>query len=63
MQCTDYILFPLSSFCLVGVGVLLAADGQSTSRVSGLPLGPLTRVYFALLSLDNYVVLFSMRPL
>jgi hypothetical protein len=31
--------------------------------VSGLPLGPLTRVYVALLSLDNYVVLLSMRPL
>jgi hypothetical protein len=50
---------------LVGVGVVLAADSQSTSAgwVSGLPLGPLTGVYFALLSLDNYVVLLSMRPL
>jgi hypothetical protein len=32
--------------------------------VSGLPLGPLTRFYLALLLLvDNYVILLSMRPL
>jgi hypothetical protein len=48
----------------IGVGVLVA-DSQSTSKSGyrALPLGPLTRVYFALLSLDNYVVLLSMRPL
>jgi hypothetical protein len=50
----------------VGVGVLLEADSQSTSTVwvSGLPLGPLTRFYLALLfSSGNYVILLSRRPL
>jgi hypothetical protein len=49
----------------VGVGVLPAADSQSTSAVwvSGLPLGPLTRFYLALLtSPDNYFFLLSKAP-
>jgi hypothetical protein len=49
----------------VGVGVLLAADSQSTSSSGyrALPLGPLTRFYLALLSSsDNYSFLLSKAP-
>jgi hypothetical protein len=70
----DYIVYspPLCKWVFrtkshygVGVGVHLAADSQSTSFiwVSGLPLGPLTRFYLALLfSADNYFILLSKAP-
>jgi hypothetical protein len=50
---------------VIGVGVLLCSR-QSIDQcvwVSGLPLGPLTRFYLALLtSSDNYFFLLSKAP-
>jgi hypothetical protein len=49
----------------LGVGVLVAADSQSTSSSGyrGLPLGPLIRFYLPLLSSsDNYFILLSKVP-